>query len=395
MVKDVLGRLNPSGWPLRINDFPDGSALVGGAIRDALIGRSSSRIDLDFVVPQKAIKIAEVFAKKSHGKCVVLDEDRDIARLVLGDWTIDIASQVGASLEEDLLRRDFRLNAIAITFVNDLKIIDPTDGIRDICDKKLVAVSEQNLIDDPLRLLRGIRLLAQLGFDMDSQTKRFINTHAGLLVKSAPERIQGELHHLALIPEAEEVFPFLLQTGLLKAWENEEFPLESHLFKLSNAKTFSSDEFSLALPLLRLTTLLSDEGLKKLRFSKTFRENCYLLRKWQKRYDGKAFQTLSEADRFQLHKELEHCLPALIFTLSLPYQLVWLERWRNFNDPLFHPCFPIDGNSLKTSLGLASGPLLGRLLDFLSQENAFGRLEKKDQIIELARFWIQQNQTLL
>ena len=395
LVKDVLARLNPGSWPFRINDLPDGSALVGGAIRDALIGRSAPRLDLDFVVPNNAIQITQMLAEKLQGSCVVLDQKRDIARLVLREWTIDFACQCGETLELDLLRRDFRLNAIGIDCVGEHKIHDPTNGIADIKHKRLVAVSEENLIQDPLRLLRGIRLLAELGFSLDDQTSFFLHANSHLLDQAAPERIQSELNRLVLAPWVEQVFPLLSQIGLLKPWQNKEDYIQSHSKELIYAKTFSSSEISMALPLVRLTRLLSDKGLKQLRFSRSFREKCSLLRKWQQRNDGQAFNTLSEADRFQLHKDLEDCLPALIVTFPLSQQIGWLERWRNSNDPLFHPSYPIDGNTLKASLGLASGPALGKLLDFLSKERAFGRLSKKEEILDFALIWIQQNKTLL
>ncbi len=152
---------------------------------------------------------------------------------------------------------------------------------------------------------------------------------------------------------------------------------------------------SKALPLVLLTNLLSNEGLEALRFSRNQRQRCQVLRKWQEINDGNAFRTLSESDRLTLHKDLEDDLPALILELPEIDQIIWLKRWRNLNDPLFHPCCPVDGQTLKNSLDLPSGPLLGRLMSYLCHERAFGRLNNQQQVFEVARYWLKQNQTLL
>ena len=112
LVNSLWERLNPSRWPLSINDFPLGSFLVGGAIRNGLLGRYQENIDLDFVVPSGAIELVQTFASKNGGTCVVLDQQRDIARWVVKKWVIDISSQIGVTLEEDLFNRDFSVNAI-------------------------------------------------------------------------------------------------------------------------------------------------------------------------------------------------------------------------------------------------------------------------------------------
>ena len=92
---------------------------------------------------------------------------RDIARLVINGWTLDFARQVGENLKDDLLRRDFRINAIALRLEEKPEIFDPTGGMDDLKSKKIVAISEKNLIDDPLRILRGFRLMCELNFELE------------------------------------------------------------------------------------------------------------------------------------------------------------------------------------------------------------------------------------
>tara|TARA_B100000029_G_scaffold390347_1_gene387135 strand:- start:1481 stop:2725 length:1245 start_codon:yes stop_codon:yes gene_type:complete len=395
LANALLERLNPETWPFTISQLPSDTALVGGAIRDAFLNRLKDKPDLDFVLPQDAIQTTHNLAKKLGGKVVVLDAERDIARLVFQGWTIDLARQIGCNLEKDLLRRDYRVNSIALKLGPDPTILDPTGGIEDLRKKRLVAVSEENLVEDPLRLLRGLRLMAELNFFLDAETRTFINTHATLLRKAAPERIQSELQRLVDADGAENVITLLKDSGLLGAWSNHNPTYLGSVPTAKALKIFTAKELSLAMPLARLTNLLSDSGLLNLRFSRKQRQRCQLLRKWQLRNDGNAYETLNEEDRLQLHMDLVEDLPALILTLSKKDQEEWINRWRDLNDPLFHPCSPLDGNTLQQILDLPEGPYLGELKHHLCLEKAFGRLNNIDKAFQEARQWRKHNSTLL
>ena len=378
-----------------LNKLPAGTALVGGAIRDALLNRLREKPDLDLVVPKDAIQITQSFAQTLGATVVVLDAERDMARLIYQGWTIDFAAQIGSSLDEDLRRRDFRLNAIALRFEPSLKLVDPTGGIRDLFQKRIVAVSEKNLVDDPLRLLRGLRLMAELNLSLDPETRTFINTYSELLSTAAPERIQSELQRIVCANGAEVVINLIKEIGLLK-WSSDAFKSFSRATSTSeHHNVFRPEELSIALPLARLTDLLSDSGLKNLRFSRKQCQRCYYLRKWKQRNDGLAFETLNENERLQLHQDLEEDLPGLILELSSKDQAIWIKRWRDLNDPLFHPRSPLDGNSLQKILELSPGPKLGELMHYLCHERAFGRLLNLDTAVQEARNWWKHNSTLL
>ena len=392
LAKAVWERLDPDGWPLSFDQLPLGSALVGGAVRDSLLKRLGKRPDIDFVVPENAIKLAKKLASSLGATCVVLDAERDIARLIYKGWSFDLAKQIGNSLEEDLWKRDFTLNAIALTFGPNPKLVDPTGGIADLQQKRLVAVSEKNLVVDPLRCLRGLRLMVELDLLLDHQTRIFINTYSSLLQKVAPERIQSELNRIVCIENAEDAIFLLRETNILEPWSN---PCDEAASIALNANAFTPSELTLALPLARLTNLLSDCGLIQLRFSRRICQRCRLLRKWRKCNDGNAFRTLSEENLLQLHQDLENDLPALILDLSLNDQKVWLNRWRDLQDPLFHPSCPVDGNILQEFLGVSGGPQLGALIQHLSHERAFGRLINLDQTFKEAREWWQHNSTTM
>ena len=390
----LLNRLAPEQWPVPLEAFPAGSALVGGAVRDALLNRLSATPDLDLVVPDHALRQTRALAQRHGGACVVLDEGRDMARLVVKGWTIDLARREGASLEADLQRRDYRINAIALELTPTPRLVDPTGGLNDLKAGLLTAVAEQNLIDDPLRLLRGLRLAAELGFAIAGATQPLLALHSHRLPQAAPERIQAELNKLVRAPWAELAITQLHTSGLPQPWAASTTANSKALADRSieqQTTLLSDDEREQALPLLRLTALLSDEGLQQLRFSRRQIQRCRRLRAWQQRDDGRAYAELPDAERLKLHTELGTDLPALIVQLQAEDQQSWLDRWRNHHDHLFHPRTPIDGITLQQALDIPPGPALGRLIKHLAVEDAFGRLEGKDAALNAARIWWQNH----
>lgn len=169
--------------------------LVGGYIRDLILERLC--YDRDYVIKGEC---AADFAKKAaaffNGYYVLLDKDFDIARVILPDKknTLDFAKCFGNDIYEDLKRRDYTVNSISYR-IDGLKssLTDPFNGMGNINKKIIKAVSEKNLIDDPLRLLRGFRLAAQLNFQIENSTINFINKHKLLIHNVSIERINTEL----------------------------------------------------------------------------------------------------------------------------------------------------------------------------------------------------------
>lgn len=389
LLRDALA---PQRWPVPLESFPPGSALVGGAVRDALLGRLSPTPDLDLVVPADALGETRRLAQRYGGACVVLDEQRDMARLVVKGWTIDLARQEGAELTADLQRRDYRINAIALRLAPTPELVDPCGGLQDLQAGLLTAVAEQNLIDDPLRLLRGIRIAAELNFQIAADTWPLLQKHRKALPMAAPERIQAELSKLVQAPGADQAMEQLRCCGLLSPWAadaDDNRPAES---LTKTATRLTQEERQAALPLVRLTGLLSEHGLKALRFSRRQIQRCLVLRRWQQFDDGVGFDSLSEEQRLKLHIELGDDLPALIMQLQPPFQEAWLERWRNPVDPLFHPQPPLDGTTLQHALGITPGPQLGQLLQHLAIERAFGRLPNREAALTTARQWWMASQ---
>ncbi|MFM9072994.1 MAG: CCA tRNA nucleotidyltransferase [Cyanobium sp.] len=395
--------LAPSRWPLPFQVLPPGSALVGGAVRDGLIGRLGDRPDLDLVVPANGIALAHQFARQLGGTAVDLDRERAIGRLVIKGWTVDLAKQEGDSLWADLHRRDFTVNAIALRLPigpESLALIDPLNGLGDLKKQQLRAISEENLLEDPLRLLRGLRLASELGFSITDQTWDWILHHGASLASVAGERVLAELQRLVDCVEGTQGLELLLASGLLEAWTA---PIAgvaiSHLCaEEARLRGLTEEETALALPVARLASLLDESSLEALHGSNKLRRRCRHLRRWRQRLatvdavKHQGFGALPEAEQLELHRQMGPDLPALLLELAPPAAQTALHRWRDIGDPLFHPAPPLDGRILQERLGLRPGAGLGQLLDHLTTERAFGRLPRDasdQQTLTAARAWLE------
>ncbi len=387
---DLFGDLNPQNWPISIADLPPGSALVGGSVRDGLLKKLGDKPDLDFVLPINAIQFSENLSKKINASFVKLDEKRDIARLVVNGWTLDFARQVGENLKEDLFRRDFRINAIALRLNENPEIFDPTGGIDDLKRQKIVAISEKNLIDDPLRILRGFRLMCELNFELEKKTKIYIKSNVDKLITIAPERIKMEILKIANSEWNSLVWKTYLELQLFKDWNSD----DTNSIDIERREDFFQ-EHKLATPLAKLILLLSDEGLSSLTFSKNQIKKCKILRFWIHKINKFGLDNLSEEERFQLHIDLEDDLPSLILFLKDKYANAWTKRWKDRSDPLFHPCSPLNGCLLQKALNIPSGPSLGELMRHLAKEKAYGRLFTNQEALEVARKWALENSPFL
>ena len=178
--------------------------LVGGAVRDAMLGKSVH--DLDFVLPGEVMKHARRVADKLGAAFFPLDEERDAARLILVDQTgqrrsLDFASYRGRDLEGDLRARDFTINAMAVDIRSDQALHDPLGGASDLRDKLLRACSPQALADDPIRILRAIRLAASLNFHILPETRSLMRKAIGGLSKTSAERSRDELFRIFSGPQ--------------------------------------------------------------------------------------------------------------------------------------------------------------------------------------------------
>ncbi|MDD5095332.1 MAG: HD domain-containing protein [Dehalococcoidia bacterium] len=196
--------------------------VVGGYIRDGLLERPSH--DIDLTLAGDAVQIARQVADAFNASFVLLDETHQVARVVLSQdgerWYLDFAT-IRGSIENDLAKRDFTINAIGMKLGeieagwNQVALIDPLEGLRDLEQKAIRAVSDTVFLDDPARLLRAFRFSAELGFSLDSQTEALIERDRGLIAEVSGERIQNELCCILETDRAADSLSHLDQLGLL------------------------------------------------------------------------------------------------------------------------------------------------------------------------------------
>lgn len=169
--------------------------LVGGSIRDFFTKKC------EFCDRDISIKGAENFARKLANKLdatfIELDNENKIYRVVLKDKInfLDISEMQGNSIEDDLKRRDFTINAIAYDLSNE-KFIDVTGGLNDLKNKVLRHIDDKNFEEDPLRVLRAFRFYSMTGFEMTEELVKALKKYMPLALVPAKERINYEIMKL-------------------------------------------------------------------------------------------------------------------------------------------------------------------------------------------------------
>jgi len=222
--------------------------LVGGTIRDIMMGRIPD--DFDFAVSGSGLEFASAFARKIHGRLVVLSVPDDEARVVYHRQVVfDFNGFGDKDIESDIRRRDFTANALAIEVLPDGvgELLDLVGGQRDIAAKLIRPVSDQSLKSDPLRLLRGMRLALELGFDIDPAV--YEQGRAASLMGTAPERIGAEVLRIMEQPGAAVLVVKLYELGKLAEIIPDLVPvLEDDQLRRHTFKTFEKIEELIARP---------------------------------------------------------------------------------------------------------------------------------------------------
>ncbi len=192
--------------------------LVGGAVRDTLLGRNTR--DLDFVMPKDVRPTARRVAAALKASFYMLDEARNTARIIYRRTVpepivIDFAALRADDLEGDLRDRDFTINAMALRLQGNSDLIDPLGGSADLRAGVLRACSPTAFADDPLRLLRGVRLALELQFRIHPQTYRLMQRAVPLLARLTAERQRDELFKMLSNPRPGSAIRLLDRLGAI------------------------------------------------------------------------------------------------------------------------------------------------------------------------------------
>lgn len=438
--------LSPKTWPFDIGFLPPETHLVGGSVRDALLERHSDYLDLDFVMPQGAVETAATIARHYRAGFVLLDAERQIARVVFRQGTADFAQQVGDSLEADLFRRDFTMNAIAYN-PHTLELIDPLNGCLDLEHCIVRMVSAENLAEDPLRLLRAYRQAAQLGFTMQPETAAAARKLAPQLKTIAAERVQSEFHYLLTSKRGPAQLKAAWEAGLLSGWFEsagllslEKIDRLETLFQLlksdwpllhdlisqpiraqSSNKSeqkknveMSGGRRSSWLTMAKLASLMPDDvtiaetQLWQLKYSRseihavlTILKTLPKLQALLKAAPDMALSPNSDTApdnrraQYALFQQVGVVFPALcIQALASGIEMAALRplinRYLDPEDVVAHPVPVLSGQDLMSHLNLPPSPQIGRLLAALQIARAEGLIETQGEAIVFARRILEQ-----
>jgi Poly A polymerase head domain len=322
----------------------DEAWVVGGAVRDHALDRRVLDLDVAIQEPRQA---AGRFAKRVEGAPFPLSERHGAWRVVLADGrTVDF-TPLRATIEDDLATRDFSINAIAERVGSD-EVVDPYNGYGDLAASRIQVVKDSVFEDDPLRLLRAVRLEDELDFRMVPETEELVRRSAHLVGEPAGERILGELRRLSA-----GGYRRLDSLGLLE-------PLGGRID--DRLDRWDSPDY-------RLVAVFGD-GLRRFPVSNELRRFVGALLRAER----------PEADPRSIHRFRRATEPwsleALAFVGAPELTDAVGEARRN------DPAEPLlRGNELD----LPPGPEIGRLLAEIEEERAAGTIATKEEALEYAR----------
>jgi tRNA nucleotidyltransferase (CCA-adding enzyme) len=409
--------------PFDLNTLPQSAYFVGGWVRDCLLGRQAKHLDLDLVMPTAAVETASSLAISHKAGFVLLDQERQIARVVFGNATVDFAQQIGETIAEDLHRRDFCMNAIAIScqelcnlsqnlrsLPTDLPpdlLIDPLHGYHDLQNKLIRMVAPENLLDDPLRVLRGYRQAAQLGFTIEPKTRLALQQAANGLGQVAAERVRTELCYLLAIANGAEWFEAAARDRILVDWLPSEYlnlerlsRMETAIAAIVRQRPQLEDFFAVELSSdrsVRVTAKLaalanSATALEALGFSRIEQRWIVGLLRHLPQFLQylQSDSSSSPLAQYQLFDRTQEFFPALAAIAlasdaSLESVLPWLDRWLDPHDPIAHPVVLVGGDVLKTALEIPASPIIGELLTAIRFAQVDGIVQDRETAIAYAR----------
>jgi poly(A) polymerase len=190
--------------------------IVGNAVRDYLTKKEI--VDFDIVTLEEIYGLAHELAHRNNGRCISLDKENGRVRVVLDNddnkgTVIDFCTMNGKDIYEDLSKRDFTINAMAIE-VKDEKadfgdVIDPYGGLKDIKNRIIKEVDENVYLEDPVRLIGAVRLMAELNFDMSDNTLELIKRNSYRIKEVSGERIGNELFKILAFKRSYYYFNFM------------------------------------------------------------------------------------------------------------------------------------------------------------------------------------------
>jgi tRNA nucleotidyltransferase/poly(A) polymerase len=344
-IRDDLFRLFP-----RLRDLPTHAYVVGGAVRDLTLGAAPADVDVACLDP---LACARAFRRK----VIRLGREEHLSayRVVDGPHIYDFAALLDGSIDADLARRDFTINAMAIDLESG-ELLDPHGGRDDLARRLVRMIDASNFDDDPLRMLKAIRMAVRFDFKVDEETLNAIRIRATRIADVSVERVAYELTVIFSANTFRRAVTLLPETRL-----------EVPLFGRALDKDFHADD----IPLAAALALLVDDAHA---FAKRWRLSDAMMREIQ------TLQRLIEShtllDLYDAGESIARQLPPMLRALG-------------GDDAITFPDFTIKplltGDEIAAIAGIEAGPRIGVLKRALLEAELEGRITSREAAEEFIR----------
>ncbi|MCX8012483.1 MAG: hypothetical protein N3A64_04970, partial [Desulfobacterota bacterium] len=427
--------------------------LVGGAVRDLLMGFLVEK-DFDLVMEAQLLKAVHLLAQKVGGSFFPLSLTPLNYRVVLRQnnqkLEIDFSELRGSNLYEDLLNRDFTINAIALK-LNDLfgknkeiPLYDPLGGKEDLKKRTLRVASPASFDQDPLRILRAIRIVRECQLQLEPQTRAKIIQQKELLLSVSEERVRSEFFKLLSFPEAQKSFQWLEELGLLSLLLPEKPPDIKPGLEIVKRCEWALDHLTDIFPEFseRVKNHLEEEIEESITRKSLFKLAAFLVAKKKVFSQEKALAWVEKlSQRFKLGKKARMILkkmikfsPQLLFKNEINcfyprvlFQLLrkvesemieimllsWADYLQQINEPLgsredfrtrkwlnylldyYFNEYPlsrplISGQDIMVKFGLNEGKIVGKLLNQVALMEAEGKLHTSEEAIQYVENYLRE-----
>ncbi|MFH1452888.1 MAG: hypothetical protein ABIH00_02755 [Armatimonadota bacterium] len=421
-IKEILF-LTKIAASLRCNIY-----LVGGAVRDFLLKREVH--DFDFAVKGDIWLLCGKFSDKFKYKWFYLDEERGIIRVAGREGKVFDFSLFNNSIVEDISRRDFTVNAVAYDLIND-KLIDSFSGVKDIKKGIIRVISEFNIIDDPVRVLRAFRFNTELGFKIEPKSLALIKKHVKLLKKVPKERITDEFFKLLREDKDFNMADRLFKEGIIEQVLNTKTEgesvlkinhgvLKSDMFKKYMSEITASSRTRL--DIVKLVLVLLNAGVKKLDFERMrvllskkeeeYLNNIWRILKKRSNFVKCLFGEIGDSEKFTNDKEKYHNQLLNISQLKdKNFTIKFYKKYKSVFQDLIFLCSVLDvkvnnefikgyfkflknekradriinGEMIKELFGLPQGASVGKLLKYYREKIITGEIKGKKELLSLLK----------
>ena len=333
----------------RLKKLPPPAYVVGGAVRDLVRGAEPDDADVATLDPHAA-------AATIGRKIIALGGTEDLRayRVVEGETMYDFADILGRDIDVDLARRDFTINAMAVDLANGA-LLDPHGGRRDLAERKVRMIRASNFDDDPLRMVKGVRMAVRLDFDFDAETLDAIRSRAAQILTVAPERVTAELALIFSADRFARAVALLRETGL-------DVPLRL------DTRDFPVDDVSYA---GALALLVADPKAyaEQWRWSDSLRRDVLALQR--------LLESHAPIDLYDAGATIARQLPAV--QRALGREPVAIDEQLFTIEPL------LTGNEIAALLGIAPGPRVGVVKRALVEAQVRGEVTTREAAEQFVR----------